>query len=76
MNMRGMKCRYYFYAISFKVSELQALTSLTNLIHLNVGGTRITDQSLLCLRSISSLRKLNLHQTQITDQGLEHLAGK
>lgn len=64
------------YVICVKVSELQALAGLTCLAHLNVGGTRITDQSLLCLRNHPSLKKLNLHQTQVCDQGLAHLAGK
>ena len=59
-----------------QVSELKPLEDLKNLTRLNIGGTKINDQSLSFLNRLPLLTKLNLHQTRVTDKGLSYLRGE
>lgn len=52
---------------------LAELPQLKSLQVLNLGGTRITDQSLRRVAGLPQLRELYLWRTQVSDVGLQHL---
>lgn len=54
-------------------SDVQHLAGLTELQHLDLGGTQITDAGLAHLKGLRGLRWLRLLRTPITDVGLQHL---
>jgi hypothetical protein len=58
-----------------KDENLALLKDMTNLVELNLGGTRITDKEMAHLRPLANLSYLVLHNTKITDAGLENLKG-
>ena len=51
------------------------LNGLTNLQHLNLSGTQVTDKGLKHLKGLTNLQHLNLSGTRVTDKGLKHLKG-
>ena len=54
-------------------AEAPLFQALTSLEELNLGGTGITDKSLVHLRGMSSLQELSLFFTGVTDAGLKEL---
>jgi Leucine-rich repeat (LRR) protein len=52
---------------------MQHLKGMTKLKHLDLFGTRITDEGLEHLKGLTSLTTLDLSRTQITDAGLEQI---
>jgi hypothetical protein len=53
--------------------EMQHVAQLTNLQHLLLDGTQITDEGLQHIEGLTELEVLYLARTQITDAGLEHI---
>ena len=51
------------------------LSECSDLVNLNLSGTRITDGDLRFLKNLSSLTELHLSNTAITDQALVYLRG-
>lgn len=58
----------------FRGTSLDELASLSQLRHLDVARTAVTDQGLAAIASLSNLESLNLTGDSITDVGLKHLA--
>ena len=56
------------------MSDISALASLTNLTHLDLGGTQVSDVS--ALAKLTNLTTLNLSSTQISDEKALHSLGK
>jgi len=54
---------------------LEHLKGLTNLQHLRLSRTDVTDAGLEHLKALTNLEELNLSWTKVTDAGLEHLKG-
>lgn len=51
------------------------LATLTQLEHLDLGGTQISDVGLKALAGLTALTELKLHHTRVTNRGLANLAG-
>ncbi len=51
------------------------LATLTQLEHLDLGGTQISDVGLKAFTGLTQLRELKLHHTRITNRGLANLSG-
>ncbi len=56
-------------------SDLEPLSSLTDLVWLDLNDTPVGDDGLVHLAGLSRLKRLRLDETQITDTGLAHLSG-
>ena len=54
---------------------IRQIAQLKSLRAIDLGRSRITDQSLELLGSMSRLESLDLYQTAITDRGVAHLVG-
>ena len=66
------------YYLSDKEVTDEALTPLrevSNVVWLNLRGTKITDAGLVHLKELNGLTRLHLEKTGIGDAGLAHLAG-
>jgi len=48
---------------------------LADIVWVNVGYRRATDEHLRAIGALKSLRRLDLTQTDVTDEGLQHLYG-
>jgi internalin A len=59
----------------FGDDEAAYLKRLTNLTHLSLSRTQVTDAGLEHLEGLTNLISLDLSDTQVTDAGLEHLKG-
>ena len=57
------------------INDLKDLQTLRDLAVLQLGGSKITDASLVGLKEFPQLESLILNGTQITDEGLGHLKG-
>eukprot|EP00913_Durusdinium_trenchii_P035312 g33042.t1 len=53
--------------------ELEPLSALKDVVHLNLRGTEVTDIGLERIGKIKTLTKLHLEKTKVTDAGLPHL---
>ena len=47
----------------------------SNVIHVWIGNTKVTDEGLERLKGFTQLQGLSLERTRVTDKGLEHLKG-
>ena len=56
-------------------TDLAECGKLSQVDHLRLEGTHVTDAGLVHLRGLSQLRFLNLDDTQVTDVGLVHFKG-
>ena len=56
-------------------AELQPLSSIRELVWLDLNDTAVGDDGLFHLSGLTGLKRLRLDETQITDAGLAHLAG-
>jgi hypothetical protein len=54
---------------------LSRLMEMTNLLELNLSGTRVTNAGLAPLAGLTKLRDLDINWNYITDTGLRHLRG-
>lgn len=59
----------------FDDSGMQEIGKMTNLVLLELDGTRITDAGLLHLQNLTKLKQLYLHRTKVTSDGMQHLKG-
>lgn len=57
-------------------SGLSNAAGLTNLKHLDISITNITDTGMSYLKNLNSLEKLTLHGTKVTSEGIKYLQGK
>jgi ABC-type transport system involved in cytochrome c biogenesis ATPase subunit len=48
---------------------------MTELEHLSLAHTRVTDKTLVYLENMKYLQSVNLDHTRVTDEGLVHLHG-
>ena len=53
--------------------SLEPLKEISDLVWLNLRGTKVTDAGLAHLANLKSLKRLHLEKTQVTDEGLKHL---
>lgn len=55
-------------------AALEPLKEVSELVWLNLRGTKVTDEGLKHLAGLKSLKRLHLEKTEITDEGLKQLA--
>ena len=74
-DLRCLKRLVMFSASSTKLDDnlLLTLGSATNLRHLRIPYTQVTDKGLVALRSLAGLRTLDVSYTRISHLGLRHL---
>jgi hypothetical protein len=56
-------------------AELAPLKSLTKVVELNLGTTKVTDAAMKVVGALTDLRRLDLHQTAVGDAGVAELKG-
>jgi hypothetical protein len=73
-NEPWLVCNAGVAAASFGDAELEKLAVVgPNVLWLDLGGTKVTDDGLATLSAMPNLARLHLQRTAITDEGLAHL---
>lgn len=75
MNSNEKEATFHLSDQEITDAVLEPLKDVSDLVWLNLRGTKVTDEGLAHLANLKSLKRLHLEKTEITDEGLKHLAG-
>jgi mono/diheme cytochrome c family protein len=73
-NDDHLEVSFHLVGAAINDTALTSLTSLKNVVRLDLGNTSITDAGLVQVKALKGLTELHLENTKITDAGLANLA--
>ena len=73
-NTDDQEIQFYLSDQDVTDEALKHVPDVSNVVWLNLRGTKITDAGLVHLKALTKLTRLHLEKTSITDVGLPHLA--